>query len=424
MDLTKSKEFIETGILATPKKPYDWVVRRISHLCVVGRGRVISNEDIAQNPGIYPVYSSQTENNGELGKIATYDFDGDYLTWTTDGANAGTVFRRSGCFSCTNVCGTLKIKNNLEVDIDFLNYALSVQTKFFVRKDINPKLMNDVMAGIKVILPSIKLQKTLANYLDHETAKIDTLISAKERLLDLLTEKRQSLITNVITCGLNPDVPMRYSGVEWIGNIPKHWEVVKVKYVAQVGNGSTPLRDNKAYWENGKFPWLTSTVVNDDVIGKPTEFVTEIALQECHLPIVQDGSVLVAITGEGKTRGKASLLSYPTTINQHPAFICPQANLLIPEFLQLFLSSSYEILRMISEGTGSTKGALTCEQLSEFVLPLPPLIEQKQIISSLNKSKINIDKLIKVTVKIIELLGERRTALITAAVTGQIRIEK
>jgi type I restriction enzyme S subunit len=130
------------------------------------------------------------------------------------------------------------------------------------------------------------------------------------------------------------------------------------------------------------------------------------------------------LTGEGKTRGKASLLSYPTTINQHLAFICPQANLLIPEFLQLFLSSSYEILRMISEGTGSTKGALTCEQLSEFVLPLPPLIEQKQIISSLNKSKINIDKLIKVTVKIIELLGERRTALITAAVTGQIRIEK
>ncbi|WP_199308598.1 restriction endonuclease subunit S [Aphanizomenon flos-aquae] len=100
------------------------------------------------------------------------------------------------------------------------------------------------------------------------------------------------------------------------------------------------------------------------------------------------------------------------------------SDLLIPEFLQLFLSSSYEILRMISEGTGSTKGALTCEQLSEFVLPLPPLIEQKQIISSLNKSKINIDKLIKVTVKIIELLGERRTALITAAVTGQIRIKK
>ncbi|MEH2318853.1 restriction endonuclease subunit S [Nostoc sp.] len=212
------------------------------------------------------------------------------------------------------------------------------------------------------------------------------------------------------------------SGLGWLGQIPAHWEVVKVKYVARVGNGSTPLRDNKAYWVNGTFPWVTSTVVNDDVIGEPTEFVTEIALQECHLPIVHAGSVLVAITGEGKTRGKAALLPYCATINQHLAFISPHTNLLIPEFLQLFLSSSYQILRMISEGTGSTKGALTCEQVSEFVLPLPPFIEQKQIITILTQKKVNFDTIARVSLETIKLLQERRAALITDAVSGKMKL--
>ncbi|MDK2408579.1 restriction endonuclease subunit S [Aphanizomenon sp. PH219] len=285
-----------------------------------------------------------------------------------------------------------------------------------------PRADWNTIGDLLIPLPSLAEQIAIANYLDHETAKIDKLISAKERLLELLSEKRQALIFHSVTRGINPKSPMRHSGLEWIGEIPAHWEVVKVKYVAKVGNGSTPLRDNKAYWENGTFPWLTSTVVNDDVIGEPTEFVTEIALQECHLPIVQSGSVLVAITGEGKTRGKAALLSYPATINQHLTFIFPQPNLLIPEFLQLFLSSSYEILRMISEGTGSTKGALTCEQLSEFVLPLPPLIEQQQIITILTQNKVNLDTLTRVSSETIKLLQERRAVLITDAVSGKMKL--
>ncbi|GCL44112.1 restriction endonuclease subunit S [Dolichospermum planctonicum] len=100
-------------------------------------------------------------------------------------------------------------------------------------------------ANIKLPNPPLSQQIAIANYLDHETVKIDKLISAKERLLDLLTEKRQSLITNVITCGLNPDVPMRDSGIEWIGNIPQHWEVEHLKYhIAKIEQGWSPQCDN------------------------------------------------------------------------------------------------------------------------------------------------------------------------------------
>jgi type I restriction enzyme S subunit len=106
--------------------PAHWEVKPVWMLFTSGRGRVLSHGDIADNPGEYPVYSSQTENDGEMGTIGTYDFDGDYLTWTTDGANAGTVFRRSGRFNCTNVCGTLRAKGTL--DLTFMQAVLSQAT--------------------------------------------------------------------------------------------------------------------------------------------------------------------------------------------------------------------------------------------------------------------------------------------------------
>jgi type I restriction enzyme, S subunit len=277
-------------------------------------------------------------------------------------------------------------------------------------------------SNLVVPVPPLSEQRSIADYLDRETAKLDTLIAAKERLLDLLAEKRRALLTHVVTRGINSNAPMRDSGIEWLGEIPEHWEITRIKHLAYLGNGSTPLRDNEEYWQDGIFPWLTSTVVNDDVIGEPTQFVTEIALHECHLPIVQPNSVLVAITGQGKTRGKAAILPYRATINQHLSFISPQTNLIRPEFLQLYLSGFYEILRMISEGTGSTKGALTIEQLAEFPVPLLPISEQDQIISNVALKKEHLDLLAQAVEDTVKLLQGRRLALIASAVSGKIWI--
>ena len=179
--------------------PVGWDILPIWMLFFMGRGRVISNEEILDNPGEYPVYSSQTENNGNLGGLATYDFDGDYITWTTDGANAGTVFNRSGKFNCTNVCGTLKTKKLKDVDLRFFTHALNVCTKIFVRYDINPKLMNNVIAGIRVQVPPIKDQKDICNFLDRETTKIDEMMKKVETQIEKLQEYRQALITSAVT---------------------------------------------------------------------------------------------------------------------------------------------------------------------------------------------------------------------------------
>lgn len=127
------------------KIPKDWNVKRIKFLFKIGRGRVISQQEL-DDQGKYPVYSSQTQSDGVLGFISTYNFDCEQITWTTDGANAGTVFIRSGKHNCTNVCGTLQeIKRNL-INLKYAYWVLSIATSFYKRPDTNgTKIMNGEM---------------------------------------------------------------------------------------------------------------------------------------------------------------------------------------------------------------------------------------------------------------------------------------
>ncbi|VEU58905.1 restriction endonuclease subunit S [Mycoplasmopsis gallinacea] len=139
----------------------------IGKVCQLKRGRVISKNEIEQNKGIYPVYSSQTENDGQLGKIDTFDFDGEFVTWTTDGAKAGTVFYRNGKFSITNVCGLIIPDINI-LKPKYLYYWLSINAKKYVKRDLaNAKLMSNVVENIKIEIPSLQIQEKIVKVLDN-----------------------------------------------------------------------------------------------------------------------------------------------------------------------------------------------------------------------------------------------------------------
>jgi type I restriction enzyme S subunit len=278
--------------------------------------------------------------------------------------------------------------------------------------------------NIEVAFPPAPEQLSIANLLDRETGRIDTLIAEKERMLALLEEKRAALISRVVTRGLNPEVPLKGSGQEWLGMIPAHWEVQPIKYLAEVGNGSTPAVEKAEYWDDEGFPWLNSSVVNVSPVNSASRYVTETALRECHLPKIQPPAVLVGITGQGKTRGMAALLGIEATINQHLAFIKPYSQQIDVSYLHFLLGHSYSFLRSDSAGAGSTKGAITCEQLANIKIPVPPIEEQIAICSHLEKS-LGISLPLHAEInKSIALLAERRSSLITAAVTGQIPPEE
>ncbi len=169
-----------TAELTARKKQYDFYRDRllerkttkvnfctVENICEISRGKVISKDFIKENYGEYPVYSSQTENNGVLGWISTFDYDGEYLTWTTDGANAGTVFYRKGRFNITNVCGLLKPKNS-EINIRYLYFALKLVAKKYVVQGMgNSKLMSNVMGKIKIPVPPLDVQNRIADVLDN-----------------------------------------------------------------------------------------------------------------------------------------------------------------------------------------------------------------------------------------------------------------
>ena len=177
--------------------PAHWERRAVGQLFQIGRGKVTSHEYIATHPGPYPLYSSQTANDGIMGHIDTYMFDGDYLTWTTDGAHAGTVFKRSGRFNCTNVCGTLRPRAN--TDLRFMKRAIAAETKRQVRQDINPKLMNNMMARIRISAPPLLEQIRIADHIETSLQPIETGISIAMREIDLIREYRTRLIADVVT---------------------------------------------------------------------------------------------------------------------------------------------------------------------------------------------------------------------------------
>ena len=284
-------------------------------------------------------------------------------------------------------------------------------------------LESDLVGETEIAVPALAQQRAIADYLDRETARLDALVAAKERVRELLAEKRRALITRAVTRGLDPRAPLRDSGIPWLGDIPPHWEVWKLGHSASVGNGSTPSRSNSTYWTDGTIPWLNSSVVNRYEATEADQFVTESALRECHLPLVRSSSVLVAITGQGKTRGQAVVLSFGATINQHLAYVSPDRSRLDPWFLRWILLSAYAFLRSISDAAGGTKGALTCEDVTNVRVPVPPIDEQRAIVAHIANETGKLDDLRAVTERTTALLNERRAALIGAAVTGQIGVQ-
>lgn len=196
--LDKTVKMKDSSISYINEIPQHWKIERIKDLFNIGRGRVIG-QDLLIEEGKYPVYSSQTENNGCLGYIETYDFDNDLLTWTTDGANAGTVFRRSGKFNCTNVCGTL-IPKRKNLDLDYVVYALQESATHNKRIDTNgAKIMNNEMAVINIAFPPLKEQTEIANYLDAKTQTIDKIVTNINTQIAILKELRKTLINDVVT---------------------------------------------------------------------------------------------------------------------------------------------------------------------------------------------------------------------------------
>jgi type I restriction enzyme S subunit len=321
--------------------------------------------------------------------------------------------------------GFAVIRPRSTLSAEFVGYMLSAN--YFIEQVIArstgvsyPAINASELVAIPALLPPRPEQSAIAAFLDRETAKIDALIAEQQRLIELLQEKRQAVISQAVTKGLNPDAPMKDSGNPGIGQVPIHWCVDKMKWVARMESGHTPDKKIEAYWENCEIPWVS---LNDTGYLKEHDYISDTAYRVNELGIANSSARLlperVVVFSRDATIGRCAITTRPMAVSQHfIAWVCGDD--IFPEYLLMRLRSMTQELERLT--TGATLKTIGMPDVRTLQTPVPPLDEQKSVVAYIQRSCADIDLFIAAAEKTITLLQERRSALISAAVTGQIDV--
>jgi type I restriction enzyme S subunit len=317
-------------------------------------------------------------------------------------------------------------------DLIDLGYAFYAYPIYLVENSstniYGAKLLNqELIRSAKIALPSISEQKSIANFLDHETVKIEELIAEQNKLITLLKEKRQAVISHAVTKGLNPAIKMKASGVEWLGEIPEHWKIYRVKKLLSVltdytANGSfASLAENVTYQTSGYSRLVRLTDLRENLDNEGL-YVDENAHNFLKKSELVGGEVLIA--NVGAYAGFACLMpnvDMKATLGPNMYLMKFKESLLSNEYALLGLTSFHAQEQLKLSATSTAQPKLNKDDVKEIWLALPTqLSEQNQILNYVNGQKHAFDSLIEQAKLGIELLQERRSALISAAVTGQI----
>ena len=386
-----------------------WKTDKIENIFFLGRGRVINDEEIKDHPGIYPVFSSQTSNNGEFGKVDFYEFEGQYITWTTDGANAGKVFYRSGKFNCTNVCGTLKPKNPEKTDVKFFSYLIDRHAFRHVAVVGNNKLMNNVMGKIKITFPTnVHHQSAIAAMLskvDEAIASVQASISAAERL-------KKSLMQNLHTGRMKPDGTLRKEDEFYVdekfGRVPKGWHWGRLSEIAEIIAGQSP--QGEYYNEDGLgCPMLNGPTEFTDKYPIPVQWTTKVT------KLCQKGDILFTV--RGSSTGRMNFADQEYCIGRGLAAIRPKPNSNI-QFIYYTLLKISEMILAEAKGAGTTFPNVSRGDLMKKEILIPDIQEEivKQICSTENTIILKQNK--------IAVLERLKKSLMQNLLTGRVRVNE
>lgn len=284
-----------------------------------------------------------------------------------------------------------------------------------------PAINSSELTKIPISFPPIKEQRTIAAFLDHETARIDLLIAKQQRLIELLKEKRQAVISHAVTKGLNPNVSMKDSGVEWLGEVPEHWDVKRLKLVAELQSGIAKGKE-LADVETVSVPMLRVANVQDGYVD--LRDVQNIEIEEHSLKRyrLRSGDVLMNEGGDSDKLGRGAVWygQIEPCIHQNHVFAI-RPHYVEPEWIQRVTESPYARFHFYRVAKQSTNlASISSSNIRETPLLVPPLSERKQIMAFLDHETSRIDQLIDKQQSLIGLAKERRIAIISAAVTGKI----
>lgn len=425
-------EYKDSGLAWLGAMPKTWELRKAKHLFERVQRPVRESDGIvtAFRDGQVTLRSNRRE-DGFTNAVKEIGYqgvrNGDLLVHAMDGF-AGAIGVSDSDGKCSPVCSVCIPWNKSKIDIRYYGYLVRqlAVTDYITSlakgiRERSTEFRFSEFSALELALPSKDEQSQIAAFLDHETAKIDQLIEKQQALISLLKEKRQAVISHAVTKGLNPHAPLKDSGIEWLGQVPAHWRILRVKTVSTFLT-SGPRGWSERVGEEGAL-FIQSGDLND---RQGIEYATAKRVlvgndAETDRTRLIEGDVVVCITG-AKTGNVAVAESVPETafINQHLCLVRPDTNI-GPAFLGAFLKGQIGQIYFELSQYGLKQG-LSLEDVKEAPVVLPPLNEQAAIVEYLRTNTSKFDSIIQEALEAVTLLQERRTALISAAVTGKIDV--
>jgi type I restriction enzyme S subunit len=443
MKLPRYPKYKDSGVEWLGEVPEHWEVWKLSHTFgQIGSGTTPKSENVSYyEGGETPWLNTGDLNDGELfdcekrvTDVALRDntslklYPSGSLVIAMYGATIGKLAMLRFATTVNQACCVFSSPIQLNPGFMFhWLYGFRQQIVNLATGGGQPNISQEILRSLRVPSPDIQEQFAIAAFLDRETDKIDALVEEQRRLIELLKEKRQAVISHAVTKGLNPDAPMKDSGIEWLGEVPSHWDVKRIKYVIRkLEQGWSPQCENFPA-EDGEWAVLKVGCVNggnfnpDENKALPLELTPIPELGICV------GDVLISRANTRELAGSTAMAKsdYPRLLLCDKLYrLRLRIEACLPEYLTMFLSTPSARGEIELSATGASSSMVNIGQstITEMLMPLPPIGEQERIATFVNDETGKADQLIAEATHAIDLLQERRTALISAAVTGKIDV--
>ena len=350
------REMNNTGIEWCPSIPMNWEMRRVKELFYISKEKAgIQNPTVLKLARSGIQVKDVTVNEGQMAE--SYDdynpvHIGDLLLNPMDlysGANCN-VSEVEGVISPAYV----NLRAKAQLNPYYFDYYFKVQywamAMFAHGKGVSYDNRWTINAeGVKnyeVPFPAVEEQNAIVDVIQRKCTQIDTLIANSEQQIEKLKAYKQSVITETVTKGLDPDAEMKDSGIEWIGIIPETWRLSHIGNLAQIGSGGTPNRNNPEYWKDGTIPWMSSGEINLEYVNDTAEKITELGMMNSNAKLLPVHTVMLGLIGQGKTKGLTAILNIECTCNQNLAYLIPN-KFLYYKYLFYCFKSMYVFIRGI-----------------------------------------------------------------------------
>lgn len=404
------------------KPPHNWAKYRLSGIATIQNGYPFESAKFTNDTGhplvrIRDVMTGKTDlrYEGEWVESASIN-DGDTLVGM-DGDFNVNQWQGGRALLNQRVCA---IRAHKSFSNDFLRYYLPLPLKII--NDLTysttvKHLSSQDIGRIEFFAPtSLREQQKIVAYLNNKTQLLDKILTTKKSAQTHLAELRQAIITSAVLGQDNASTSIKNA---WVGAVPTNWKITKLSHLSKIKTGGTPSRENLDYWTDGDIPWLASGEVNKGIIKNVDNFITPLGMVNSNATMLPIDTVMIALNGQGKTKGMTALLKVPATCNQSLAGAITDKRVLDPTYLYYYLKSKYSNIRGLK---GEARDGLNLDIIGSIPVPIPPIETQQAIVEQIEARVNKLDAAETKLSKSIKLLEEYRSSLISNVVSGKVEI--